>query len=84
MKDLLLWFIVPVSAFLLLLSSFFYYKSNYCKEVPCLRFARECIKSHIEDNGRTGKYHRAWEICDEYREYYYESVFYDCGIDKIK
>lgn len=61
-----------------------YYKAHYCKEIPCTRIGTRCVKSHIENNGHWGKYHREWEVCDEEETYEYESTYDSCGCTKLK
>lgn len=78
------WFWTPMMVFISIFFGYLYYKSHYCKEIPCIKIGTECVRSHTEDNGMTGKYHREWWICDEYREYEYESTYDSCGCNKIK
>lgn len=78
------WLWVPALIVVVVVFSHLYYKAHYCKELPCIRQGRECVKSHIEDNGRMGTRHREWEECDEYRYYYYESTYDSCGCTKLK
>ena len=67
-----------------ILFGYMYYKSHYCKQIPCIRIGKRCIKSHIEDNGYRGKYHKEWEVCDEEETYEYESTYDSCGCTKLK
>ncbi len=79
------WFWIPVLIAVLLLTSFMYYKSNYCKKIPCIMVGKKCISYHTETNGFShGKYYREWEVCDGYEYYEYESTYDSCGCDKIK
>ena len=78
------WLWVPMCIICFVIFSVFYYKAHYCKEIPCTRVGVRCVKSHIEDNGYGGKYHREWEICDEEEFYEYESTYDSCGCNKIK
>ena len=78
------WFWFPIMIVILLFTSYCYYKSHYCKEIPCVRIGKDCVRSHTEDNGMTGKYHREYWVCDEYVEYLYNSTRDSCGCTKIK
>jgi hypothetical protein len=78
------WLWVPAGIVMAIVFGYFYYKTHYCKQLPCIRQGRECIQSHIETNDMMGKYHREWVECDEYRYYEYASTYDSCGCTKLK
>lgn len=86
LKDFLqlFWLWGPMLAFFIVIFSYMYYKSHYCKEIPCIRIGTRCVKSHIEHNGYGGKYHREWKECDEEETYQYESTYDSCGCNNLK